>query len=178
MCKEKDLNNNLSTIHQFEYSDTKQSQPNTNEIKISDINLVSSCVRSSVNTKLELNTLSIMKSEDKLLKEKLYPIISNYISDSSLKQLPTKDKKVIHVIDSIIKDNRVFNLDTNKVSYDINSPRYKECKEIKEEWFHNNIQNYIQHSYLECQDFFNYTYSIDYNDDIENTIYGTECYSY
>ena len=33
------VNNNVPTIHQFEYSDTKQSQSSTNEIIISDIKI-------------------------------------------------------------------------------------------------------------------------------------------
>ena len=37
---------------------------------------------------------------------------------------------------------------------------------------------YIQYCYLKSNEFLNYTYSMDYDDDIEKTIYSTECYNY
>ena len=58
-----------------------------------------------------------------------------------IKQLHTRDVQFIHVIDSIFNDSKAFNLDINKISYDINKEmkifsRSNECKEVKEEKFH------------------------------------------
>ena len=118
----------ISAIYEFQHPDIKQSRSNilknTNEIKISDIDVVSSCSKSSIDTTLELDALSKIRFEDKLLKGKLYSMSSNYTSDPLIKQLHTRDVKFIHVIDSIFNDSKAYNLDINKISYDIN-------KEIK-----------------------------------------------